>query len=174
MSKENNPMNLFFRGKSGGSISVNIGTDDMSSHILILGSTRAGKSPLLEAEAKRRGISYEELLRQMEPTEEQKEQARKMTEARKQKELVRLNAVREAYWGASDPASGEFDTIDDALREFCGIESATVGQRKKAFCMLPETILGAGIQWGFDDTEVRDSIWRFVEEKKAEIKEALG
>lgn len=55
--------------------------DDGIHHWMILGSGQ-GKSVPLQAEAMRLGITYEELLQRMEPTEEQKEQQRDLSSGR--------------------------------------------------------------------------------------------
>ena len=150
-----------------------ISGDDGNNHLMIIGTTARGKSSLLQAEALRLGITYDELLKRMEPTEEQKQKEAAMTRELKQKEENRLQAVRDAYWSATDVDGLEFATIHDALIEFCEVKEPTNAQTKAVFDLLPSDIIGNGIQWRFDDTEVRDSIYIFVRENAEPIKHAV-
>ena len=72
-------------------------------HTMILGTSGQGKSGLLQAEAMRLGIPYDELMRRMEPTPEQEEQARMRQDEEQQAGEERLNAVREAFWSLTPP-----------------------------------------------------------------------
>jgi hypothetical protein len=67
-------------------------------HTVMPGPSGPGKSVLLQAAARRPGISCEELLKQTTPTEEQQEQETMRQEAEDRAEDQRLNAVREAFW----------------------------------------------------------------------------
>jgi len=67
-------------------------------HTMVIGTSGQGKSVLLQAEATRLGITYEELLQRMEPTVEQKERQRMRQDEKRQAEAQRLSAVREAFW----------------------------------------------------------------------------
>jgi len=96
-----------------------------------------------------------------------------MNEKTKEMSLARLKAVREAYWYASDENSGEFNALHGALSSINPDCTPSIGQQKILFFMLPDTIIGHGISWGFDDTEVRESIYDFTEKNKAAIIEAL-
>ena len=147
--------------------------DDGNKHTMILGTSARGKSTLLQAEALRLGITYDELLKRLEPTEEQKQKEAAMTKELKRKEDNRLQAVRDAYWSATDVDELEFAAIYDALVKFCGIDEPTNTQAKAVFDLLPSEIIGGGIQWGFSDTEVRDDIYSFVRDNVELIKTAV-
>ena len=64
---------------------------------LIVDTSGRGKSRLLEVEAQRLGVACEELLRRMEPTEEQQERQRMRQQEENRAEGQRLNTVREAF-----------------------------------------------------------------------------
>lgn len=147
---------------------------DGRKHMMLLGSTARGRSSHLQAEAIRLGISYDELVKQLEPTEEQKRAAREREEAESQRDLARLNAVREAYWSATAAESSDLYVFDDALSQIDGMASPSPEQQKALFFMLPAYVVGLGISWGFSDTEVRGAIWEFVEEHKAEVAAAVA
>ncbi|WP_087750603.1 hypothetical protein [Paraburkholderia caledonica] len=55
---------------------ITIGSESESEHVLVLGTTREGKSMLVQVEADRLGISYADMEHRLEPTDEQKERAR--------------------------------------------------------------------------------------------------
>ena len=91
------------------------GKDSDSFHTLVIGSSGQGKSVFLQAEARRLGITYEELLQRMEPTQEQKEQQRMRKEEEDRAEAQRLNAVREAYWMNAPAGHYDLDQLHDVL-----------------------------------------------------------
>jgi len=148
---------------------------DVVYHIMILGQTGRGKSALLQAEAIQRGISYDELLKEIEPTEAQKESAKMHEQAEEERDTKRLTAVREAYWQTS--SERDFYRLHDALVStlMTGAENGPTAEQLKAlFMMLPARIVGLGIAWGFDDTEVGDDIYRFIEEHESAVADQLG
>jgi hypothetical protein len=63
---------------------------------------------------------------------------------------------------------GELDTIYCFLHEELNVD-IDFSMVSKVFMMLPQQIIGNGIQWGFSDTEVRDSIYVFLENNKSDI-----
>lgn len=150
-----------------GVISVELPGEPGVHHTLIIGTTGTGRSVFLEQEAARRGIPLEDLQRQLEPTDEQKISQREHADARAHREAVRLAAVREAYWTYSDRQ--EFDSLHDALINYCDVPAPTTEQMKRAFAMLPEEVIGSGIRWGFDDTEVRDAVYSYVRDNAADV-----
>lgn len=139
---------------------------DFAHHHVIIGTTRKGKSVILAAEAARLGITYDELLKRMEPTPEQREKERILQEERKQREIARLTAVCEAYWVNSTEDDSDLYVLHDALVCAEIVESPTEEQQKSLFLMLPSDIVGQGIAWGFSDTEVRENIQSFVEKNR--------
>lgn len=138
-------------------------------HYWIVGTSGQGKSVLLQAEARRLGISYEELLRRMEPTAEQKERARMQEEDEQRAEAARLEAVREAFWNRTPPVRADFNHLHDVLVIAEIVEEPTPSQVKALFMMLPPDIFGSAIAWGFFDTEVRERTYEFVERSRADV-----
>lgn len=150
-----------------------LGSEDLNFHKLILGRSGKGRSVLTEQLAKEKGISYEEAEELLTPSKEQIEIRKKAEEAERLKQEQRLLTVKKAYLESSDNDDSEFYVFHDALSEYLNIESVTPEQIEKLFLRLPAKIFGAGIQWGFSDTEVRGEIWGFVESNKAELVELL-
>jgi hypothetical protein len=95
-----------------------------------------------------------------------------MSRETKQKEAARLAAVREAYWVGTEPEYFERSVLRDALVLAEIVAKPLLAQVKALFMMLPGTIIGQGIAWGLDDTEVRGSIHRFVDENREAVREA--
>lgn len=64
--------------------------------------------------------------------------------------------------------SSELDSIHDAIISICDLEPS-----KKAIeyliYQLPTDIFGKMISWGARDTEIRESIWEYVEEHQASL-----
>lgn len=139
----------------------------------MLGTTGKGKSKFCQQYADQEGISYEEAEKRWQPTEEMLEDRRQQVEVQRMKDAKRIQAVRDAYWAATDTDSNEFSTIYDACAEFIGAEISS-HQSKEVFDILPKEIIGSGIQWGFNDTEVRDNIYCFIRDNSEEIKKKLG
>lgn len=150
------------------------GAGGNTQHLMIIGSTRKGKSLLLQAEANRLGISYEELERRLEPTAEQEEQMRMREEAEERKEEERLQAVRQAVWDAWSDDDSAFTRLHDAMVSTVMEESPSRAQMKAVFMLLPATVIGLGIAWGFTDTEVGDDIHRFIEENEDAVRATLA
>lgn len=170
MTKEN----FTFLGAGEGQPSIWIGEGDVQ-HFMILGHTGRGKSAVLQAEALRRGVSYAELLKELEPTEEQKEGARMQEQVEETRKAKRLAAICESYWQSS--SEGDFYSLHDALVSTLMV-GAKVGpnadQLKALFMMLPARIIGLGIALGFGDTEVGDDIYSFIEENRGAVAAQLG
>jgi len=83
----------------------------------------------------------------------------------KQRIKLRINAIRQIYWNASVDLN-DFAALDRALVSVMDIAKPTLSQRKALFDMLPQSVLGFGIQWGFDDTDVCDVIADFAQSNK--------
>lgn len=114
---------------------------------MIIGTSGQGKSALLQAEARRLGITYEELLQRMEPTEEQKEQRRMRQEEEDRAEDQRLNAVREAFWHNTPKGHHDLEQLHDVLVVSDIAEEPTLEQIKAFFMMLPADIIGSALSW---------------------------
>lgn len=93
------------------------------------------------------------------------------------KEEQRLTLIKHTYWNASlniDPNLYEFATIHDSLVEFLNMENPSLEEQKVVFDLLPQYVIGLGISWGFDDTEVRDKIYVFVRENVELIQKQIS
>lgn len=141
---------------------IGISSGSQSGHVLLLSTTRKGKSMLVQSEAKRLGISYEEMERRLEPTVERKEKARMKRQEQDRREAVRLDAVYKAYWDNTDKPDSDLSPLVSALAGI--VAEPTVEQQRILFMMLPAHVFGQGVSWGFSDTEVRGQVYRFVEE----------
>ena len=144
-------------------------------NFLFFGTTGRGRSAAVHAEAFRRGVSYEEMLKELEPTAEQKAAGSSLEAVEREQESKRLTAVREAYWQNS--SESEFCRIHDVLVSTL-MEKAPQGpsndQLKAFFMLLPAHIVGLGVSWGFNDTEVGDAVYRFIEDNKSGVTACLG
>lgn len=149
-------------------IAITLGAGE-GHHTMIIGTTGQGKSVLLQAEATRLGITYEELLERMEPTAEQKERERMQQEQEDRAEEARLNAVKEAFWANTPDGHHDFDQLHDVLVVTDVAESPAPEQIKALFMMLPADIIGSALAWGFGDTEVRERTYEFVEQNKQAV-----
>lgn len=143
-------------------------------HTMILGTSGQGKSVLLQAEALRLGITSEELLQRMEPTEEQKEQHRMRQQEEDRAEDQRLNAVREAFWRNTPQGHNDLDQLHDVLVMSDIVKEPTPEQIKAFFMKLPADIIGSALSWGFSDTEVRERTYEFAQQNKQTVLEAVG
>lgn len=146
---------------------------DAVQHVFIVGSSGKGRSRRLEAEAERLGISLEELERRLEPSEEQKATHRQAAESARQRDAVRLQAVRDAWWAASVGMPNELNELHDVLSVQCECENPTDAQLKAVFDLLPAECIGDIISWGLGDTEVRDQVWVFATENADIVRAAI-
>jgi hypothetical protein len=142
-------------------------------HTVILGTSGQGRSVLLQAEARRLGMTYEELLQRLEPSEEQKERQRMRQEEDDRAEDQRLNAVREAYWHNTPEGHHDLSQLHDVLVVSDIVEEPTADQIKAFFMILPADIIGSALSWGFRDTEVRERTYEFVEQNKQAVLAAI-
>jgi hypothetical protein len=155
--------------------SFHTGDKEVAGHVMMLGVSGVGRSSHLEAEAKRRGISYEALRKELEPTPEQKETERMNTETDSARKSKRLEAVLDAYLLASEER--DLYRVHDVLVDtvFVGLEDGPSTTHVEVFLkMLPASIIGKGISWGFCDTEVGDDMHVFATENKTLVIERLG
>lgn len=148
-------------------------SEDQSRHLLVVGTSSKGKSSLLEAEAKRLGIPYEELLQRANPTSEKLERDRMRKEEERRMEEQRLMAVRVAFWENTPSDHNDRSTLHDALVIAEVLQDPTAEQVESFFMMLPPDIIGSALSWGLSDTEVRERTYAFAEENKQRILDAL-
>ncbi|RMW17481.1 hypothetical protein [Pseudomonas syringae group genomosp. 7] len=146
--------------------------DKKVQHTMIIGGGK-GRSLILEAEAKKRGITVEELEALTGPTDEEKEQIRLQNELTEARDAKRLLSVCQAYWDHTSPSSGERDEFHDTLIAWGFTNHPSEEQQKALLFMLPQHIVGHGIAWGFEDTDVRSQIHDFISENKEAIAVAL-
>lgn len=147
--------------------------DGNTSHMLMLGTSREGKSTLLQVEAVRLGITYEELLQRLEPTEDQKKGKKMRQEEADLAEEHRLSAVREAFWLNTPKGHYDLDQLHDVLVVSNVAEEPTPEQIKAFFMLLPANIIGQALSWGFSDTEVRERTYEFVKQNKMMVLAAI-
>ncbi len=155
-----------------GGITLDIGSG--ANHTLLLASTRKGKSKLVQAEADRLGISYEEMERRLEPTTEEKEQERMRQEEVDRRAARRLDAVRMAYWDNTEESDSDLYPLANALSAEGIATEPTMEQQRLLFMMLPADVFGQGVSWGFSDTEVRGQIYTFVAENRDAVAKAIS
>ncbi|OJW42442.1 MAG: hypothetical protein BGO50_01535 [Rhodanobacter sp. 67-28] len=165
---------LTFRAPDGASLPV-FSQDGVSHHTMIIGASGSGKSVFLQELALRRGVPLEQLLRDVQPTEEQVDRARERREERNTMDTERLDAVRRAWWDATPADDTELYSLCDVLTsQIPELVDPTHEQQRVVFMMLPDGIIGGVIQWGLSDTEVRDQIHEFVSDHLADIRQALA
>ena len=143
-------------------------------HYLMLGTSCKGKSVLLKKQARALGISYDELLERMGPTPEVRDAVAQHRTERQSREQARLRRVAQAYWqGTAGLPGDDLTVLHEALvlAQLC--ERPTKAQCHALFLMLPATVIGQGIAWGFDDTEVRESVYSFVDDNLKDVARAL-
>lgn len=124
--------------------------------------TRQQRRKAERNEAKNNGITYEEAKKSFEPTEEEKLKEEQKERSHMEKDDKRLQLLKDTYWNAE--ASLDLDCIDTSLVSFSEIKNPTQEQIRVIFNMLPQEIFGLGVQWGFRDTEVGESIHEYIEE----------
>lgn len=149
-------------------------SQDIKHHTMIIGSSSRGKSVRLQAEAMRLGISYEELLRRLEPSEESKLQMKEREEVAGRVEAARMQAVRDAYWNATPPDHHDQACLHDAIVCSDLSNEPTNEMVKALFMMLPDDIIRSAISWGFSDTEVRERVYAFINENSTKVRSSLG
>jgi hypothetical protein len=133
-------------------------------HTLFVGGIGEGKRPFLMEEARKRGITFKELEEQMEPSPEQLKAARERQQAIQTQEAKCLAAICEAYWANTPLKSSSLQQLSDTLAATGIVEHPKPAQVKALLLLLPADILGQGIAWGFEDSDVRSQIYRHVDE----------
>lgn len=89
-------------------------------------------------------------------------------------EQNRLNAVLEAFWGATPEDHDDMGRMEELLIVTGVAERPTPKQLKAVFMMFPPNLIGNVICWDFSDTEVREKLYEFVEENKPAILAAIA
>lgn len=133
-------------------------------HTMVIGLTGKGKSGFLEAEAQRLGVTYEELLASMEPTEEQKAAVEASRQKKAEEQKAKEITIRNAVWSTFD--EDDISELYYALKSVLEIAEPTKSQAKDLFFLLGMSIVGNIVAWGINDTPTRESIWEFVRENK--------
>lgn len=150
---------------------LGIDADKLGLHTMILGTTGRGRSKIAEDEAARRGISVEELERLWAPSEEELARRKAEEDERSRKAARRLASMKQAYWDNSE--AEDFDGIHDACVSLLDVEM-DIPRIRVVFDRLPKDIFGLAVQWGFDDTEVGDHVYRFIRDNLEVIRADLG
>lgn len=79
-----------------------------------------------------------------------------------------LSLIKAAYWDGIRTQDHDIISISNALREATGKEVGAKGA-KVVFNMFSYQVIGAGIQWGFNDQRVIDDMSHFILQNKSEI-----
>lgn len=146
-------------------------SESVAEHTFILASSGKGKSAFIAKEALRRGVSYEEVEKELEPTEEQKAVQKERAMKRKEYERKRFEAVRKAFWENSDPDDSELYVLDDCISSLIPNDvEISHHQRESLFMSLPDDIVYSAIKYGISDSVVRDDIYAFVKDNVDLIK----
>lgn len=135
----------------------------------LIGTSGSGRSRLAEC----LGLAPEQIVQPIKPTLEQEAEAKRREAATHEAAARRLAAVREAIWSTRCHNSSDLDVLCAALRLAGGSGSSSEDEQKALFDLLPEDVIGKGIAWGFSDTEVRDSIYTYVEENLQAVTNAV-
>lgn len=122
--------------------------------------------------ADQEGISYEEMQRELEPSDSEKE--RKVREIREVREAQekRLQMVRDAFWEGS--RTSDIKGLHTAMSMALGISDISEQQVRAAYNLLPSEIIGDLIKTGFLDTILRDDAYVFFCEHEFELRQSLG
>lgn len=148
--------------------------DDGKATAMIVSQSGEGKSFLLQAEAQRLGITYDEMLRRVAPPEDQKDQLIRLQDEADLADMNRLQAVREAYWHNTPEGHRDLNQLHDLLVESGVVGEPTREQIRRVFMLLPAEIIGAALSWGLGDTEERESVYEFLVSNKQLVLEAIN
>ncbi len=149
-------------------------SESVAEHIFMLSSSGKGRSFFIAQEALKRGISYEEVEKELEPTEEQKAVQKERAMKRKAYEQKRFEAVRKAFWENSDPDDWELYVLDDCISSLIpDAGEIPHHQRESLFMSLPDDIVYSAIKYGISDSVVRDDIYAFAKNNVDLIKKII-
>ena len=126
-------------------------------HTIILATTGKGKSFLSDAI---QGNDFSSAADQK-ITKELEIEEEKRNNRMKERDM----AMKKAYLENTDKddLDMDLDCISMSISELHGEDYNNEDSKIAVFMMLPSTIFGNGVRWGFDDTEVRNEIWEYVE-----------
>lgn len=147
--------------------------DELGFHLLIGSAPGTGRSVMLAAEALRRGMTYEELVAETRPTQEEITLDGAAAAEDDAVYADRLSAVRDAFWLATPESHADRAHLADLLASVAAAE-ASPARLKAFFDMLPAEIVGDAVAWGLGDTEVRERIFAFAKEKRSQVLEVVG
>lgn len=149
-------------------------SESVAEHIFMLSSSGKGRSSLIAQEALRRGLSYEEVEKELEPTEEQKAVQKERAMKRKEYEQKRFEAVRKAFWENTDPDDPELYVLGDCISSLIPNDvEISHHQRESLFMSLPDDIVYSAIKYGISDSVVRDDIYAFAKNNVDLIKKII-
>lgn len=150
---------------------VFVSGSDQKFHNIIIGQSGKGRSAITQQLADQEGVSYEEMERRCQPTKEQIEHREQEQQEARMADEKRLQLVREAYWSGS--RESDFSDLHNSIVEVTGV-APTIEQIRSVFNFLPAEIISGAIQWGLDDTEVRDNAYVFIQENESKVRAAMG
>lgn len=89
--------------------------------------------------------------------------------------LLAQIAMREAYWAHTPEDSGDLSPLFDRVNSLINDEGrATAGQAKALLMLIPDTLFGSAVSWGFSDSVVRDNLGEFIEKNRHLVLAAIG
>ncbi|WP_340601088.1 hypothetical protein [Acinetobacter sp. HZNU-JH01] len=143
--------------------------DDSGKSFIVLGTPRKGKSIGEEFAKNNPNIVFVDV------SEEERAARKEQSKLKEEAEKNRLLAVKESYWLHSKDDEGTMDFLKYLLLatfDF-GETEPTHEQLKALFMYFDDYIIGNIISWGITDTEVRQSIYEYIDERKIELESAI-
>lgn len=138
--------------------------------LMIMGTPGTGKSISEELAKNNPNVIYIDLSEQEKIAHEEEQKLAKEADEK------RLLAVKEAYWLHSQDDEGTLDFLKFLLIEtytFTENEPPSQDDLKALFFFFDDYLIGQIISWGIDDTEVRESIYAYIEEEKTQLDQVL-
>lgn len=142
---------------------------DSGKSFIVLGTPRKGKSIGEEFAKNNPNIVFVDV------SEEERAARKEESKLKQEAEKKRLLAVKESYWLHSQDDEGTIDFLKYLLLasfDF-GETEPSLEQLKALFMSFDDYIIGKIISWGITDTEVRQSIYEYIEETKTELESAI-
>ncbi|HCA5183304.1 TPA: hypothetical protein MW242_002936 [Acinetobacter baumannii] len=145
--------------------SLENGTLDMGSfnpdkgHVLVIGTTGAGKSNLMPGTP-------------IEPNEEATKAMEEREKEEQRQECIRNQAIKQTY---VDHA-GDLSFIDDMVHYAKLTPYDTNIPKEKLIqllFLLDDDVFFKGLRWGFEDTEVREDLYEWIEQNLEPVKSIL-
>lgn len=142
---------------------LNLTSHDLTKHFQTFGTTGIGRTESLQSIATQFGMTTLVFGKQVELTEEQLQM----------KEL-RLNEIRESIWRNLPDGDNDLGSLHDVLVYSDIAKNPTTAQIKAFFMILPQSVVGTALSWGFSDTVVRDHLCEFIRKNRQDVLEAVS